>query len=594
MSESEEDESNWVLGEDGYYYSVEEEVEELELFYDADGKEITREEWEEMKGICKEPDLSQAQSEMDALKEKLQKAMSTAEIEVKERYGATFQAIDNLRSSKEMMKEDSGSWKRTTSNQHSPPQADRGRSSNRKSLKRSHSTGGKINLSIKQAADKMTDSSKTASESNSEESSSSSNAGSGKEEKSTSSPQLRRKQKDSPTPNRSRSKSRGYRGSMILSKIPKKSKEEEEEETPPELHPDFATTKVFGVPLPVIMAREHDLPFHVPRVVSILSKLVLSKNGAETSGIFRLCGHHTTQLEKEAEIDSGNLNGLDDLDVHTLADLLKSFLRRLPGSIIPRVPYFSLLFSSSALTNNDLRMKAFASILNTIPPTQYALLKHMCLLLSTIASNQEKTMMSASNLALIFAPSFLGSIEEEIAAEMGSIEPMALGRASKFTASVTQQLIAHASVIFNIRTVARVYKAKESFKALKDSGSLSIIRGDTPIVIFDDEETGMSQIMLGEMFGQVPTKILSEMKIINIRSALYRDTVSLFTKKRSNLKHHSQSVSIDSLPIAPKSAPSSPAQNETGHKRRLSISRVRRSTMNSGGKEKDTDSSPPK
>ena len=38
----------------------------------------------------------------------------------------------------------------------------------------------------------------------------------------------------------------------------------------------------------------------------------------------------------------------DQLDIHTVADILKSFFRQLPDPIIPRVPFCSLLIQESS------------------------------------------------------------------------------------------------------------------------------------------------------------------------------------------------------------------------------------------------------
>jgi hypothetical protein len=54
------------------------------------------------------------------------------------------------------------------------------------------------------------------------------------------------------------------------------------------------------------------------------------------AGLFRLAGHHGKQLQAEEDLDSGSIMGteaLDGLDIHTVAAILKSFLRRLPDPV---------------------------------------------------------------------------------------------------------------------------------------------------------------------------------------------------------------------------------------------------------------------
>jgi len=65
-------------------------------------------------------------------------------------------------------------------------------------------------------------------------------------------------------------------------------------------------------------------------------------------GLFRLAGHHGKQTQAEEALDSGETLGtevLDGLDIHTVAAVLKSFLRQLPDPV--RRPTLSLSLSLS-------------------------------------------------------------------------------------------------------------------------------------------------------------------------------------------------------------------------------------------------------
>ena len=141
---------------------------------------------------------------------------------------------------------------------------------------------------------------------------------------------------------------------------------------------------------------------------------------------------------------------LPKLDIHTAGDLLKSFLRKLPHPIIPRSPYFAHFIQFSAMSKEEIRIAAYAAMIRALPENSYHLLKYLCSFFHMIELNKEKTLMNASNLGVIFAPCFFGSMDKDPDIDISTIDHISMCKESKYTAEITADIIHHQSSIFNV------------------------------------------------------------------------------------------------------------------------------------------------
>lgn len=531
----EEDGSRWELGDDGYYYCIEEEIVEV-------GGESVEEESEQVQAV-------DAEEEQRMMALNIQRALFAAEEQVRENYGNIFQGIEDAREKEKKNKEkDKGkkNWKKqkeATGDGAADDDDSRGRSESPRSKRnprKSRSPGSSSSSTVSSESSSTPTTKKRSSRSRSRGrailSSFSSKIGDGANEAKNKRASFLGNSSVSHRSSNSIATS-NLKLSRSSAKLPAPANSlARPEKVPPKESPDYDTTTLFGVDLDVVMARQarDKVPGEVPVVVSTTVEHI-RQHGMQSPGLFRLCGHHATQMGLEAKLDEG-LNELDieNIDINTVAALLKSFLHRLPFPLVPRSPFYPLFFSASALTSEETRIRTYIALLHALPPNSLALIRFLCLFLSDVAENSEKTLMTPSNLSLIFAPSFFGTLEDDLSVDMlGSIEPLAFSRASKFTASITEQLITNARMIFLDQPfTARVYKSLECFKALGGS-IMTILRGDTLLVIHEDE-SGYATVMVGETWGKVPIKVLAEMQEVEISDIQCRDTAALFTNAGSS------------------------------------------------------------
>ena len=238
---------------------------------------------------------------------------------------------------------------------------------------------------------------------------------------------------------------------------------------------------------------------------------------------------------------------------------MKNYLRSLPGPIIPRLPYFSLLAQVSgfiiflillkftyfyftvAFSDENLRLACYKMIINALPSSRYELLKYLIEFLHEIANNSIKNLMSASNIALIFAPIIFGSLEDD--SEMNKdaeivIDPIALFKESKFISNITQQFIDFPLSVFDdIRKPPAAFRANECYKSSEEPAAggsyISLLRGDYVIVI-KDLGNGDSLVLAEATAGTLPNSIFITLAPIDFVDIQAKDITFLFTSKISS------------------------------------------------------------
>jgi len=160
-------------------------------------------------------------------------------------------------------------------------------------------------------------------------------------------------------------------------------------------------TKVFGVDLKKIMAREDHVGETVPKFIS--SAINILKNYATVEGIFRISGSANEMHEMKIEIDGGNPLVLNPSDnVHNFCGLLKLYLRELPEPLLT----YELCNDFLAAPTNPQATKA---VVSRLPKENYQVLHALVEFLAVVASYSEQNKMVPSNLGIVIGPNILRS-----------------------------------------------------------------------------------------------------------------------------------------------------------------------------------------
>ncbi|XP_030624630.1 rho GTPase-activating protein 24 isoform X2 [Chanos chanos] len=110
-------------------------------------------------------------------------------------------------------------------------------------------------------------------------------------------------------------------------------------------------------------------------------------------------------------------------DVHTVASLLKLYLRELPEPVIPFSKYEDFLACTKLLSKDeDAGMKELRRLVESLPPVNYNLLKYICRFLDEVQSYSGVNKMSVQNLATVFGPNILRpKVEDPVTIMEGTV-----------------------------------------------------------------------------------------------------------------------------------------------------------------------------
>ncbi|XP_076020665.1 rho GTPase-activating protein 22 isoform X2 [Genypterus blacodes] len=131
--------------------------------------------------------------------------------------------------------------------------------------------------------------------------------------------------------------------------------------------------------------------------------------GLKEEGLFRAPGQTNHVRELQHMFDCGEKPVFDSTtDVHTVASLLKLYIRELPEPIVPFDKYPQFLSCAHLLTKDkEMGITELGKQVNTLPLVNYNLLKYICKFLDEIQSHSNENKMSAQNLATVFGPNIL-------------------------------------------------------------------------------------------------------------------------------------------------------------------------------------------
>ncbi|XP_060916726.1 rho GTPase-activating protein 24 isoform X1 [Labrus mixtus] len=146
--------------------------------------------------------------------------------------------------------------------------------------------------------------------------------------------------------------------------------------------------------------------------------------GLREEGLFRLPGQANLVKELQDAFDCGEKPSFDcNTDVHTVASLLKLYLRELPEPVIPFHKYGDFLASAKLLSKDDeMGMKELRRLVECLPPVNYNLLKYICRFLDEVQSYSGVNKMSVQNLATVFGPNILRpKVEDPVTIMEGTV-----------------------------------------------------------------------------------------------------------------------------------------------------------------------------
>ncbi|MFH4983484.1 hypothetical protein AB6A40_010193 [Gnathostoma spinigerum] len=159
--------------------------------------------------------------------------------------------------------------------------------------------------------------------------------------------------------------------------------------------------RMFAVDISTLcMAHSVSIP---PVVVACIAEV--EKRGLQVEGIYRVSGSHEQMERLRRQFDTLHHVDLSLVeDIHTVAGLLKLYLRLLPQQLVPFSVYRSLLSAFNSSRTMPERFKTCGNALKDLNDanarTLWTLLVHM----HKVAEHSSENKMNMENLATIFSP----------------------------------------------------------------------------------------------------------------------------------------------------------------------------------------------
>lgn len=177
---------------------------------------------------------------------------------------------------------------------------------------------------------------------------------------------------------------------------------------------------VFGQRLDETVAYEQKFgPHLVPILVEKCAEFIL-QHGLNEEGIFRLPGQDNLVKQLRDAFDAGERPSFDrDTDVHTVASLLKLYLRDLPEPVVPWSQYEGFLLCGQLMNADEAKaQQELVKQLSILPRDNYNLLSYICRFLHEIQLNCGVNKMSVDNLATVIGVNLIRSKVEDPAVIM--------------------------------------------------------------------------------------------------------------------------------------------------------------------------------
>ncbi|XP_051258266.1 rho GTPase-activating protein 24-like [Dicentrarchus labrax] len=180
-------------------------------------------------------------------------------------------------------------------------------------------------------------------------------------------------------------------------------------------------TGVFGQRLEETVLYERRYGVRLVPLVVEQCVTFIRERGLHEVGLFRQSGQASLVKELQEAFDAGERPSFDSsTDVHTVASLLKLYLRQLPEPLVPYSRYQDFLLCGQKLSSDRaLGMGELRNLLRELPVANFNLLNFICQFLNEVQSYSNSNKMSSQNLATVFGPNILRAKAEDPQSIMG-------------------------------------------------------------------------------------------------------------------------------------------------------------------------------
>ncbi|KAM0067226.1 putative Rho GTPase activation protein [Helianthus debilis subsp. tardiflorus] len=183
----------------------------------------------------------------------------------------------------------------------------------------------------------------------------------------------------------------------------------------PELprRPPSASTSVFGVSTESMQLSFDSRGNVVPTILLMMQSRLYAQGGLQAEGIFRINGDNGQEEQIREQLNRGEVP--ENIDVHSLAGLIKAWFRELPNGVLDLIEPERVMQAQSE--------EECARLVSLLPPTEASLMNWAVNLMADVAQLESVNKMNARNIAMVFAPN-MTQMADPLTALMYAVQVM--------------------------------------------------------------------------------------------------------------------------------------------------------------------------
>ncbi|XP_076900847.1 rho GTPase-activating protein 1-like [Bidens hawaiensis] len=151
----------------------------------------------------------------------------------------------------------------------------------------------------------------------------------------------------------------------------------------------------------------------VPTILLMMQSRLYAQGGLQAEGIFRINGDNGQEEQIREQLNRGEVP--KNIDVHSLAGLIKAWFRELPNGLLDSIEPEQVMRAQSE--------EECARLVRLLPPTEASLMNWAVNLMADVAQLENLNKMDARNIAMVFAPN-MTQMTDPLTALMYAVQVM--------------------------------------------------------------------------------------------------------------------------------------------------------------------------
>ncbi|CAH1446918.1 unnamed protein product [Lactuca virosa] len=177
--------------------------------------------------------------------------------------------------------------------------------------------------------------------------------------------------------------------------------------------PPSASTSVFGVSTESMQLSFDSRGNSVPTILLMMQRRLYAQGGLQAEGIFRINGDNGQEEQIREQLNRGEVP--ENIDVHSLAGLIKAWFRELPNGVLDSIEPEQVMQAQSE--------DECARLVRLLPSTEASLMNWAVNLMADVAQLEHLNKMNARNIAMVFAPN-MTQMADPLTALMYAVQVM--------------------------------------------------------------------------------------------------------------------------------------------------------------------------